>query len=532
MTEMKQNIPGYKLLDRLGSGGQGNIYKAVQVSMNRHVAVKVIPPDRQEVELGRFMREARVLARLRHENIVQAIDHGEANGYRYLVMEYIEGKTVLQLIEEDGALGLDRALDIALQLCGAVEHAAELSVMHRDIKPANIVITKEGRAILVDFGLARPEKTNMSFTMVGTSIGTPHYMPPEQILGEGELDARVDIYALGATLYHMVTGRVPFPKASRKAILGSHLWEPIMLPDDLGFEVPELVIRVIEKSMEKERKNRYESAREMAEGIKKALDMIGERPKKKPPPADPKIVDKVWDLTSKVEELEKDKQQLEDRLQSMQKRIQEVTDERDLMARRMRDLTRDPSPMVSVGGEFMLDLHPVTNRRYLVFVKETGHPPPRHWEGDGPPPKLMDHPVVWVTWQDAEDYAAWCGRRLPTAREWQAAGQGDDIRTFPWGDDPNPKRCNCEETGIGETTPVGRFPGGVAHCGALDLGGNTAEWVEGSFSSSRGEKLRAACGGSFKDPLQRSKCDSRRGYPEGGKDLHVGFRCAQDIEAI
>ncbi|MHC4472112.1 MAG: formylglycine-generating enzyme family protein, partial [Planctomycetota bacterium] len=202
----------------------------------------------------------------------------------------------------------------------------------------------------------------------------------------------------------------------------------------------------------------------------------------------------------------------------------------DQLARRLRDMTRDTAPMLPIEGQFLIDLHPVTNRRYAAFVKETGRAPPRHWHGGSPPEELLDHPVVWVTWHDASEYAAWCGRRLPTSEEWRAAAQGVDERMYPWGDEPDPKNCNCKESGFGTTTPVGQYALGASPYGIHDIGGNVAEWVAGAFTSKEGQTVRMVCGGSFKDPLKRSRCDARRGYPEGGKDAHVGFRCAKDAE--
>jgi formylglycine-generating enzyme required for sulfatase activity len=176
---------------------------------------------------------------------------------------------------------------------------------------------------------------------------------------------------------------------------------------------------------------------------------------------------------------------------------------------------------------FWIDMHPVTNRRYAAFVVDTGRTPPEHWKGPIPPDGLLDHPVVQVTWQDAADYASWCGKRLPTPHEWQKAARGTDGRTWPWGSEEEVERCNCRETGFLRTTPVGQFRTGVSPFGLVDAAGNVAEWVDGSYLGRRGP-TRAVCGGSYRDPLARSRCAARRGYPDGGRAPFVGFRCARD----
>jgi serine/threonine protein kinase len=226
-------IPGYRLITRLGAGGQGSVYKAVQLSMLRPVAIKLIRPADDPADLVRFLRGARVLSRLTHENIVRAIDYGDAHGTRYIVMEFVDGESVLDLLREHGRLSLKHSTDIALQASRALAYASRHGVIHRDVKPANILITDENRAVLVDFGLARAEESDSLVTSAGVSIGTPHYMPPQQIRGEREIDIRADLYALGATFFHMLMGRLPFPEGSLAEILASHVKHEIELPRDL-----------------------------------------------------------------------------------------------------------------------------------------------------------------------------------------------------------------------------------------------------------------------------------------------------------
>ncbi len=560
--DKKRQIPGYKLLTRLGTGGQANVYKAVQISMNRHVAVKVIMPEQgiAESELGRFMREARVLARLRHENIVQAIDYGEEEGIRYLVMEFIEGESVLDMIERDGAMGTRRACEIAIQICRALEHAEGFGVIHRDIKPANIVITKTNRAVLVDFGLARPEETDLQLTMTGTTVGTPHYMSPEQIRGVEKLDGRADLYALGATFFHMLTGVVPFPAQSKAEIMASHLREEVKLPEKCPVNVPEYIFDVISTVMEKDREDRYASAREMLAALIAARQRLPQQTQIDLPVLgrqEEELAKKLAEMAAERDRLAEHARLLEERLRSIEAAkvparpartqqvdapgtISEVADVNPMMKVDQgffscgEDEGKDvdsPRREVQVDA-FWVDIYPVTNHQYARFVAETGRVPPKHWEGDRPPGEIANHPVVWVSWQDAVEFAAWAGKRLPTPIEWQKTARGTDSRQFPWGDIPDPRRCNCKEIGIGSTTAVGAYKNGVSPYDVYDMAGNVAEWVFGKFNvhgpSDVGQVIRAVCGGSWRDSIMRSRCASRRGYRDGGRAPYVGFRCARD----
>jgi serine/threonine-protein kinase len=657
----QQPIPGYRLEARLGSGGQACVYKAIQVSMNRPVAVKLIRPgtDSGSVELGRFMREARVLARLRHDNIVQAIDFGEAAGVRYFVMEFLQGETIADVMKREGHLQIPVCVDLAAQVCRALSHAFRENVIHRDIKPANIVLVGGRRAVLVDFGLARPEQSDMQVTMAGMTVGTPHYMAPEQIRGDPNLDTRVDIYSLGGTLFHMATGSPPFPHQQKTQILISHLKDPVLLPEKLPQEVPQDVFSIVKKAMRKEREKRYQNPEEMLHDLERVLDRFGIRGGNRggqqavavltpvPPTAAPAVAPSTQfqDLAVKAEEMQRKAREI---LQQKQKELDEAlrrvadlerklreSEAKETMARhRAEDLEqrlmtalvggpaapRDPEPIsdavaieededvieeqgeiveegddggeviesppaagesvpeevfepafaldeielapeperreapmvmipkgVFIAGEngakdadprqeislpsFWIDVHPVTNRDYADFVRATGRTPPDHWRSGAPPEEILSHPVVWVTWQDATDFAAWAGKRLPTRTEWQKAARGPDGRTFPWGNQVDVHRCNCKESGKGKTTPVGAYPAGVSVFGLHDAAGNVAEWVAGDITmpgADRRQVVRAVCGGSWRDPLERSRCASRRGYPDGGKAPYVGFRCARD----
>jgi serine/threonine-protein kinase len=201
---------------------------------------------------------------LHHNNIVQAIDVGEAGGYHYFVMEYVEGKTIADDLAKGKVFQEPDALDIIIQVAQALEHAHSVGLIHRDVKPKNIIITNDGLVKLADMGLAR-ETTDIEAAQseAGKAYGTPYYIAPEQIRGKIDIDGRADIYSLGATLYHMVTGRVPFMADDSAEIMKKHLRERLIPPDHINTALSAGLSEVIEIMMAKPREDRYENAKEL-----------------------------------------------------------------------------------------------------------------------------------------------------------------------------------------------------------------------------------------------------------------------------
>jgi serine/threonine protein kinase len=259
-------IPGYQVLGKLGQGAMAIVYRAKQISLDRTVAVKVLPkrftenPDYVE----RFYKEGRAAAKLNHNNIVQAFDVGEAGGYHYFVMEYVEGKTLYDDLAKGKVFKEADALDIIIQVANALAHAHARNLIHRDVKPKNIMINSSGVVKLADMGLAR-ETTDIraAQTEAGRAYGTPYYIAPEQIRGEVDIDGRADIYALGATLYHMVTGRVPFEAPNPSDVMRKHLKEQLIPPDHINTALSAGISEVIEVMMAKNRNDRYSNVQEL-----------------------------------------------------------------------------------------------------------------------------------------------------------------------------------------------------------------------------------------------------------------------------
>jgi serine/threonine-protein kinase len=256
---MEERIPGYQLLEKLGQGSMGTVYKARQLSMNRLVAVKVLKPRLASNPdfLERFTSEAHLAAKLSSNNIVQAIDVGSAGPIHYFVMEYVEGTTIRQELEKGKIYEEHEAVEIVLQMAQALEHAHRRGLIHRDVKPANIILTSDGIAKLADLGLARQTADRGGPKAEKGIVGTPFYIAPEQIRARDDIDVRADIYSLGATLYHMVTGQPPFPGQSVDLVLKAHLEEELRPPDHLNQALSSGMGEVVEFMMAKDRRQRY-----------------------------------------------------------------------------------------------------------------------------------------------------------------------------------------------------------------------------------------------------------------------------------
>jgi serine/threonine-protein kinase len=258
-------IPGFKLLKRLGRGSMGTVYKARQLNLDRIVALKVLAPFLSEnsAYVRRFVKEARLAGKLNHPNIVQGFDAGEVDGTHYFAMEFVDGPTVLTLLERGGAMDQDRALRITIQVARALDHASRQGLIHRDVKPDNIMIAPGGLAKLCDLGLAKDVSRGSGSTERGTTLGTPNYISPEQARGSAEVDIRSDLYSLGATLYHMVTGRRPFEGPNPSVIMVKHINEPAVPPRDL---VPDLDVelqRIVQRCLAKSPQDRYQTPAEL-----------------------------------------------------------------------------------------------------------------------------------------------------------------------------------------------------------------------------------------------------------------------------
>ncbi len=262
----------YKIIKPIGEGGMANVYLAWDTILEREVAVKILRGDLagDEKFVRRFQREANSASSLRHPNIVEMYDVGEDNGKYFIVMEYINGKTLKSLIKKRGALNLNEAIDIMMQLTSGIACAHDSYIIHRDIKPQNVMILEDGRVKITDFGIAMALNNN-ELTQTNSVMGSVHYLPPEQASGNGST-IKSDIYSLGILMFELLTGKVPFKGENAVEIAIKHMRDQIPSVVEINNSVPQSVENIILRACAKNPKNRYDSVSEMYEDLKTSLD--------------------------------------------------------------------------------------------------------------------------------------------------------------------------------------------------------------------------------------------------------------------
>ncbi len=272
----------FRLEEAIGAGGMGAVYRATDIQLDRQVALKLLPPDQAsdaEVVL-RFYQEGRSAAQLDHENIARVFSIGQDGLLHYIAFEFIEGETLRQRVERSGPLDSGSAVDVSLQIAGALVHASRRGVVHRDIKPSNIILTPQGRAKLVDMGLARRFERggDAGLTQTGMTLGTFDYISPEQARDPRDVDVRSDLYSLGCTMFHMLTGRPPFPGGTVLQKLIQHQEEAPADVRTLNPEVPAGLSAIIAKLMAKERERRYQGPEHLVRDLMSMAGALGIEP--------------------------------------------------------------------------------------------------------------------------------------------------------------------------------------------------------------------------------------------------------------
>ncbi len=261
-----KSLGGFRIVEKIGAGGMATVFKAYQSTLDRYIAIKVLPAyhARDPIFVKRFVQEARSVAKLAHPNIVQIHDFDEQGGYTYIVMEYVDGGTLKDRLKKP--LSVTEAADFVIQAAEGLDCAHRNGIIHRDVKPANMLLRKDGHLLLSDFGIAKILEGTTNLTRVGTGIGTPQYMSPEQGMGQS-VDRRSDIYSLGIVFFHCLTGRVPFTADSPLTITVKHMNEPLPIDMLMAEGVPHPIIQIVQKMTAKQPHERYQSAEALIDAL-------------------------------------------------------------------------------------------------------------------------------------------------------------------------------------------------------------------------------------------------------------------------
>ena len=269
---MLEQIGNCRVVEEVASGGMAVVYRAIQDHLNRTVAIKALKTSvaADEQLVTRFEREAQSLANLQHENIIHIYDFYEERGALFIVMEYVQGVDLYDLLDTCGRVPYDVATIIGMQVARALDYVHYRGIIHRDVKPANIMISRQGGIKVMDFGIARDKTFESDLTATGTGIGTPSYMSPEQILGD-KLDARSDIFSLGIVLYQMVTGRKPFVEDEQRSVMHKIRLEKHERPRKLNPDIPRELERILDKCLHKDPRQRWRSTQALVMALERFL---------------------------------------------------------------------------------------------------------------------------------------------------------------------------------------------------------------------------------------------------------------------
>jgi serine/threonine-protein kinase len=583
----------YEILRRLGEGGMAQVILARHRLHGGLVAIKILAEHltQDPRTVSRFRQEATAAASLSgHPNIVPIYDVGEGDGLHYLIMQFIAGEDMRSYLHREGALTPPDAAGIIAQAAEALVMAESRRVVHRDLKPSNLQLDVAGRIHILDFGISKTTDFADGLTRPGESLGTPHYMSPEQIRGEA-CDTRSDLYSLGVIFFELLTGRRPFESESVTAIQIAHLSLPVPSLLELAPQLPPMCDEIVQKLLRKDRSERYQSPRELLDDLYKhgassgptslrpqidsdlqativrpmtpTPEPIAEIPITADPTRNAGVVQggpfAVTDDRTVVPPKEPAKKSpvlavtlivLAVILAAVVGYLlwplpQTVQDDHGVMrlvpagAFVFGENTSDsPHPRETLTlPAFYIDQTEVSNTEYLRFIKATG----RSFSGLDYASAHPKEPVANVSYQDATAYAAWAGKRLPTDQEWEKAARGTDGRPYPWGSDA------WNENVPTQLQPVDSFPERKSPYGALNMAGNAWEWTATRYTPDERELadmrnvLRTDSfsrtwynlkGGSFSPNGNFFfRLYLSRGFPEDQTSRLVGFRCAKNARS-
>jgi len=551
----------YLIRKRIGMGGMATVYQAEHIHFHEICALKVMNFElaNDSALVDRFMNEAVLTRRLRHPNAVRVDDIDRAeDGCVFMVMEFLEGQTLHEVMHYEGPLPFAKVRAIAIQIASALEAAHSIGIIHRDIKPANITIvqTADGEvAKVVDFGIAKLKEARFdsaldndyTITTTGMVVGTPAYMSPEQAMGKRgiELDGRCDIYSFAVVIYQMLTGKLPFAAETEEQFVIAHATAPPREIEEYLPTLPPAAAALIMRCLAKDPNDRPSHAgiiiREMqrwaeAEQEESVAVSAETRTQKVmlPYPAWTMLsaaalaifgASVVWYFVGH-KNVASNQANADPGTSIIASSLNLPTGDMILIPAGVALLGEQNAPKMVAA--FYIDKTEVSTRAYLEFCEDTHYPlPPAISLTDG------DLPVRNVNFADAQAFARWAHKRLPTAAEWEKAARGTDGRHYPWGDDFGTSRArlpqSLEDSAANSQpqalpSPVDAYPQGASSYGALNLVGNVWEWVDSPV------EIR---GGSYRSyPPQMNRSFGSLVYAgttlnRDTKRLDIGFRCAK-----
>jgi serine/threonine-protein kinase len=544
--ELPARIGKYELLEFLG-GGMSHVYRAHDTVIDRPVVVKILTSDAcaDSEAKARFLQEARLAGNIQHENIVSVFDYGEHEGRPFIVMEYLKGEDLRHAIRGGRFESLSQRLKVALAVASALEYVHGRGIVHRDIKPENIHLDANGKAKLMDFGIAKT--ADLSLTKTGMAMGTPYYMSPEQVLGR-PTTILVDIYAYGLVLYEVLTGTRGVTADTMEAVFYQILNVPVDEPAMEMAGAPPGVRRLVLRCTAKNPAERPQSFAEVCAELRAIVE--GDSGSRTQPIPRPDAPAPAWAPAVSTPPAAVAPQK------PRRTAIWIVAVAVAVLGGAGAGAwwwwnTRLPPPVpgmifIPAGmflagaentptrlGAFYIDEAEVTNAEFAEFCRATGCSAPA---GD------PDLPVVNVTVAEARAYARWRGKRLPTALEWERAARGPSGLLFPWGDQEDASRANVANN---PSAPGGLMPArSLAGYPAYHIIGNAWEMVEGAVKPSPQavdqmtpqltppptdqEPWIAMRGGSFVMTLTPALTYDAASIPERFSSPQIGFRCAKD----
>ena len=569
-------IGKYELEEFLG-GGMSHVYRARDTLIGGTVALKILSEaaNRDPDARARFLREARMARNVTHENIVAIYDFGEAEGRPYMVMEFLRGETLRSAIEHGRTGDLASRLRIAIQIARAMECIHAQGIVHRDIKPDNINVSPDGKVKLMDFGIAKTE--DMSITRAGFTLGTPHYMAPEQVLGQ-KLTPLVDIYAFGILLFELLTGVKPIKADTVERIFHDILRKPLDLTPMRLLGLPAALCDLVARCTAKAPAERPQSFAAVREELERVLERA-QQPSRVPGLA--RMAERVRCLPVALRSgLAEGKRKAAKVAAAVPARTRWIAGVAVLavvaavaavsLRPARQPAAPQPKPLPPViatptgemvlipAGEFLfgpdkqkislpafyVDRTEVTYGAYIQFCRAKGlQPPPGYSEA------RLNYPVAEITIAEARQFAAWAGKELPTAEQWEKAARGADGRLYPWGDEADAERANVADNAslmVHAAMPASSFRRGASPYGALNMTGNVAEFVEQRVTPTPEavarfakllnpppgpqEEWYAVRGGSWTAKLAEAAASNFTAVPARWRDATIGFRCVRKAE--